>query len=99
MRVIRLVIFASLARLISPMTQIMIANHQSLTIVFCYCVNVLDPMVCQDGVTHNCTQLCTRNQTDDEIHHICGCEEGYKLDEALDGSCIGEYMIKNYTVK
>ena len=54
---------------------------------------ILGPRECQDGVTHNCTQLCTRNQTDSQMHYICSCEEGYKLNKTSDGSCIGECII------
>ena len=55
---------------------------------------ILDSTECQDGVTHTCAQLCTRNEADGHMHHICSCKEGYKLSaETLDGSCVGEYII------
>ena len=36
-----------------------------------------DPTECQQGVTNNCTQLCSRNVTDGTTTYECSCIEGY----------------------
>ena len=64
-------------------------NSQLLHII---CINHslicphLESTECQDGVTNNCSQTCTR---DDLKEHQCSCFVGYEL---IDGLCTGEYV-------
>ena len=46
-------------------------------------------MVCQDGVTNNCTQFCTRNSTGDQAMYHCYCETGLVY---RDGDCVGKIL-------
>ena len=61
-----------------------------------YCVSVCalfhtDPTECQDGVTNNCTQNCTRTTSmNGTSSYECGCNQGYELN--LDNAtCDGKY--------
>ena len=52
------------------------------------------PTECQDGVTNNCTQTCSRNVSQNGTSsYECGCSEGYLLNE--DGAiCDGNSNVK-----
>ena len=41
---------------------------------------------CQDGVTNNCTDICSRDRNG---VHVCDCREGFSL-EADRETCTGE---------
>ncbi len=49
-------------------------------------LRIIGPTECQDGVTNNCSQACTRNILGD---YECSCNDGYALQMDL---CVGEYL-------
>ena len=48
---------------------------------------ITDLTQCQDGVTNNCTQKCTRD-ADTEVYN-CSCHPGYQIDADHDTLCSG----------
>ena len=59
--------------------------------LFCSLLKFVDSTECQDGVTNNCTQECTRDSVTGEHH--CSCNEGYELIDGSDSKCGGNYNI------
>ena len=52
----------------------------SVFLTHCALIHTLsDPTECQDGVTNNCTQNCTRTFSNGTSSYECGCSEGYRL--------------------
>ena len=43
------------------------------------CAIHTDDTECQDGVTNNCTQTCTRTVSNGTSSYECGCRVGYEL--------------------
>ena len=37
------------------------------------------PTECQNGVTNDCTQTCTRSTSNETYYYECGCNDGYQL--------------------
>ena len=52
------------------------------------------PTECQDGVTNNCTQTCTRIVSNGTSSYECGCKEGYELNSD-NATCVGKYAKSN----
>ena len=51
---------------------------------------MVGPSQCQDGITNNCTQKCTRdNGTDYE----CACYPGFIMSNTTFGLCEGEFIM------
>ena len=46
------------------------------------------PSECQDGVTNNCSQICTRNSLNRQYE--CSCNDGYVLDNM--DLCVGMFI-------
>ena len=51
------------------------------------------PTQCQDGVTNNCTQECSRNVTNGV--HECSCRPGYEFALGSNSICEGSTHIKD----
>ena len=51
-----------------------------------------DPTKCQDGVTNNCTETCTRSVFNGTSFYECGCcnSEGFELNPD-NTTCSGKY--------
>ena len=49
------------------------------------------PTECQDGVTNNCTQTCTRTISNGTSSYECGCSEGFELNSD-NTTCDGEHV-------
>ena len=45
---------------------------------------------CQDGITNNCTQICTRNISDGISSYECSCNTGYVPNENTTNLCDGK---------
>ena len=60
-------------------------NHCILTTASC-----AGPTECQDGITNNCTQICTRTVSNGASSYECGCNKGYKLDSD-NTTCVGKH--------
>ena len=48
---------------------------------------VTDDTECQDGITNNCSQTCTRNRST----YVCGCRHGFSLSDTSLGTCNGDW--------
>ena len=62
-----------------------------------YCTTILfpaEPDKCQDGVTHNCTQVCVRTSSGG---HECHCKDGYYFSTSID-DCDGEPVHNTYVL-
>lgn len=71
------------------MWQVLSHSHSFLLLKFIYLY--AGTFECQDGVTNNCTQVCTRNISSDEISaYECSCNAGYILNENDTSFCDGE---------
>ena len=55
------------------------------------------PTQCQDGVTNNCTQECTRD-INTGIHN-CSCYLGYQIDADYDTVCSGKLYYMHSTIE
>ena len=49
-----------------------------------------DPSKCQDGVTNNCTQLCTRTSSGNQTFYSCSCEDGQRIMDGSETDCVGK---------
>ena len=64
-------------------------NYAWLLVWYYYCVG---PTECQEGITNNCTQICTRNATmSGESSHECSCYDGYSQNDMHTNLCDGEF--------
>ena len=60
--------------------------------VFSLHCNCIDPYECQDGVTNNCSQGCTRNKTISNMTlYICACDVGFAASHF--GYCEGKNLL------
>ena len=54
----------------------------------------LGPSECQDSVTNNCTQVCTRSISSDGMSsYECSCDAGYVPNENNTNLCDGEFDV------
>ena len=51
---------------------------------------------CQDGVTNNCTQECTRDILSGE--HNCSCRSGFRISDTSDSMCEGKKCMASITI-
>ena len=58
-------------------------HHQSIVYI--------DPNECQEGITNNCSQICTRNVSLSGVSsYECSCYEGYSQNNTDPNLCEGE---------
>ena len=63
----------------------------TLLLILIYTLACTGPTECQDGVTNDCTQNCTRSTSNKTYYYECGCNEGYELNPADYTTCDGKH--------
>ena len=63
--------------------------HNNIIIIYIYIYT--GPTECQDGVTNDCTETCTRTVSNGTSSYECGCYEGYELNPD-NTTCHGKHV-------